>query len=100
MRPARQSRPRRAAILVLLVAAPVSLLLAGCGAADRDEGVAAFPPVEHSALPETAWLADGAAHFDRRDAGLESAWRMRPGFATDLWRSGAPYVFERVVPKA
>lgn len=108
MRPARaQARdrdqhrtPRRAAILVLLVAVPASLLLAGCGASDRDDGVAAFPPVEQATVPETAWLADGAMRFGHPDSDVGSAWRMPPGSATELWHSGAPYVFEQIVPKA
>ena len=70
------------------------------GASDPDEGVAAFPPVEHITSPETAWLAEIDTLFAQRDSGFESAWRMQLGSATDLTHSGAPYVFEQIVPKA
>ena len=92
-------KQRRTAIHVLLIAAGASLVLAGCGASDRGGGVAAFPPVERTTLPETAWLADGVL-FDQRVTGLESAWRMRLGAAADLEHSGTPYVVEQIVPKA
>ena len=92
-------KPRRTAVLVLPISGAASLLLTGC-ASDGDEGVAAFPPVEHMTSPETAWLADVGMRFDQRDAGFENAWRMRLDSATDLTRSGAPYVFEQIVPKA
>lgn len=90
---------RRPAILVLLISGAASLLLAGCGASDGDEGIAAFPPVKQTTLPETALLADGGTLFNQRDAGLESA-RMQLGPATDLEHSGTPYLFEQIVPKA
>jgi hypothetical protein len=91
---------RRTAILAGLIAGAASLLLAGCGSSDRDEGLAAFPPLEQTASPETAWLADGVRLLDHPAAGLESAGRMPLGSATDLWHSGAPYAFEQIVPKA
>ena len=93
-------RPRRTAILVLAISAAASLLLAGCGASDGDEGAAAFPPVEHMTSSETAWLAEIDMLFDQRDAGFENVLRMQLGSATDLTHSGAPYVFEQIVPKA
>ena len=93
-------RQRRTAILVLAISGGASLLLAGCGASDPDEGVAAFPPVEHITSPETAWLAEIDTLFAQRDSGFESAWRMQLGSAADLTHSGAPYVFEQIVPKA
>ena len=91
---------RRTAVLVLLVGAAASLLLAGCGVSDRGEGSVAFPPVEQTTSPKTAWLADGAMLFDQHHAGFESIWRMRLGSVTDLKQSGAPYAFEQIVPKA
>ena len=93
-------KQRRSTVLVLLIAGAASLLLTGCGASDRDEGVAAFPPVGQTTSLEKAWVASVGTLFDQRDAGLESAWRTRLGSATGLWRSGAPYVFEQIVPKA
>lgn len=93
-------KQRRPAILALLLAGAASLLLAGCGASDPDEGVTAFPPVEHITLPEEAWIASLVTLFDQSDARLENAWRMQLGPATDLEHSGTPYVVEQIVPKA
>ena len=93
-------KQRRTAVLVLLIAGAASLLLTGCGASDRDEGVAAFPPVEQTTSLEKAWVANVGTLFNQGDASLESAWRTRLDSATDLNRSGAPYVFEQIVPKA
>ena len=93
-------KQRRTVVLVLLIAGAASLLLTGCGASDRDEGVAAFPPVEQTTSLEKAWVANVGMLFNQRDASLESAWRTRLDSATDLNRSGAPYVFEQIVPKA
>ena len=76
-----------------------SLLLTGC-ASDRDEGVAAFPPIEQTTSLEKAWVADVGTLLDQRDASLESAWRTRLDSVTDLNRSGAPYAFEQIAPKA
>ena len=107
MRPAKsQSRvrgerrkQRRTTVLVLLIAGAASLLLTGC-ASDHDEGVAAFPPIEQTTSLEKAWVADVGTLLDQRDASLESAWRTRLDSATDLNRSGAPYAFEQIAPKA
>lgn len=85
---------------MLLLAGAASLLLAGCGASDRDEGVAAFPPVEHITVPEEAWIASLGTLFNRGDASLENAWRMQLGLTTELEHSGTPYVVEQIVPKA
>jgi hypothetical protein len=85
---------------MLLIAGAASLVLAGCGASDRDESVAAFPPVEHTTLPEEAWIASFDTLFNQRDASLESVWRMRLDSATDLKYSGVPYAFEQMEPKA
>ena len=76
-------RPRRTAILVLAISAAASLLLAGCGASDGDEGPAAFPPVEHMTSSETAWLAEIDTLLDQRDAGFQNVFadaaRLRDG---------------------
>ena len=98
----RDQRPkqRRAAIFALLVAGAASPLLVGCGTSDRYEGAAVFPPAELTTSPERARLANVGTFFTHREGGLESAWRMRLGSATDLRHSGTPYVFERIVPKA
>jgi hypothetical protein len=93
-------KQRRTAILLLLIAGSASLLFTGCGASDRDEGMALFPPVEQTTLQEAAWLATGDKLFKQRDASLKTAWWMRLGSATDLKHFGAPYVFEQIVPKA
>ena len=92
-------KQRRTTVLVLLIAGAASLLLTGC-ASDRDEGVAAFPPIEQTTSLEKAWVADVGTLLDQRDASLESAWRTRLDSATDLNRSGAPYAFEQIAPKA
>ena len=84
---------------MLLVAGAASPLLVGCGAADRYEGAAVFPPAELTTSPERARLAN-VTFFTHRDGGLESAWRMRLGSAADLRHSGTPYVFEQIVPEA
>lgn len=98
----RDQRPKQrpAAIFVLLVAGAASPLLAGCGASDRYEGAAVFPPAELTTSPESTRLANVGTFFTHRDGALESAWRMRLGSATDLRHSGTPYVLERIVPKA
>ena len=92
-------KQRRTTVLVLLIGGAASLLLTGC-ASNRDEGVAAFPPAEQTTSLEEAWVASVGTLLDQRDAGLENAWRTRLDSATDLTRSGAPYVFEQIVPKA
>jgi hypothetical protein len=92
-------KQRRTTVLVLLIGGAASLLLTGC-ASDRDEGVAAFPPAEQTTSLEEAWVASVGTLLDQRDAGLENAWRTRLDSATDLTRSGAPYVFEQIVPEA
>jgi hypothetical protein len=92
-------KQRRTTVLVLLIGGAASLLLTGC-ASDRDEGEAAFPPAEQTTSLEEAWVASVGTLLDQRDAGLENAWRTRLDSATDLTRSGAPYVFEQIVPEA
>ena len=92
-------KQRRTTVLVLLIGGAASLLLTGC-ASDRDEGVAAFPPAEQTTSLEEAWVASVGTLLDQRDAGLENAWRTRLDSATDLTRSGAPYVFEQIVLEA
>ena len=95
-----QRRKQRPTLVLALLIAGAASLLTGCGASDRDEGVAAFPPVEQTTSLEKTWLANVGTLFNQRDASLESAWRTRLDSAADLNRSGTPYVFEQIVPKA
>ena len=95
----KRRKQRRTALFVLLAAGAASLLLAGCGAFDGDEGIPAFTPAELTALPEDEWITNGGTVYNQRYSPLDQltpanvsdlkgVWRIQLDSATDAKYSG------------
>ena len=86
LRDGRGERQRRLPVCALLIAALVSLVLAGCGSSGQDEGVPAFSSEELSALPEQDWITNGGTLFNQRYSPLDQITVSNVSDLKGVWR--------------